>query len=102
MNVHHISKKNFHDEVLSSEKKVLLDFWAPWCTPCRMLGEVLEEVAAERPDVKVCKINVDEEYELAVRYKIVSIPAMVVMDGGVMEDKVIGFRPKQEVLSLLA
>ena len=102
MNVHHISKKNFHDEVLTSEKKVLLDFWAPWCTPCRMLGEVLEEVAAERPDVKVCKINVDEEYELAVRYKIVSIPAMVVMDGGVMEDKVIGFRPKQEVLSLLA
>ena len=102
MNVRHISKKNFHDEVLTSEKKVLLDFWAPWCTPCRMLGEVLEEVAAERPDVKVCKINVDEEYELAVRYKIVSIPAMVVMDGGVMEDKVIGFRPKQEVLSLLA
>ena len=102
MNVHHISKKNFHDEVLTSEKKVLLDFWAPWCTPCRMLGEVLEEVAADRPDVKVCKINVDEEYELAVRYKIVSIPAMVVMDGGVMEDKVIGFRPKQEVLSLLA
>ena len=102
MNVHHISKKNFHDEVLTSEKKVLLDFWAPWCAPCRMLGQVLEEVAAERPDVKVCKVNVDEEYELAVRYKIVSIPALIVMDGGVMEDKVVGFRPKQEVLSLLA
>ena len=102
MNVHHISKKNFHDEVLSSEKKVLLDFWAPWCAPCRMLGQVLEEVAGERPDVKICKVNVDEEYELAVRYKIVSIPALIVMEGGVMEDKVVGFHSKQEVLSLLA
>ena len=102
MNIHHISKENFYHEVLNSEGKVLLDFWAPWCAPCRMLGEVLEEVAAERPDVKICKVNVDQEYELAMRYKIASIPALVVMNGGAIEDKAVGYRPKKEVLSLLA
>ena len=102
MKIHHISKEDFYSEVLSREGKVLLDFWAPWCAPCRMLGEVLEQVAAERPDVKVCKVNVDEEYELAVRYKVVSLPTLIVMDDGAMEDKLVGFRQKQEVLSLLA
>lgn len=102
MKVHTVSKENFHKEVLSSEKPVLLDFWAPWCGPCRMVSLILEEIAAERPDVKVCKINVDQEHELAVRYKVYRIPTLVVMDGGVMEDKVVGLKPKQEILALLA
>jgi len=101
MSVLHINKDNFHQEVLSSEKPVLLDFWAPWCSPCRMLGPILDEVARLRPDVKVCKVNVDEEHELAAQYKVFSIPTMLVMQGGSVEDKMVGARPKKQILAML-
>ena len=96
-----ISKNNFHDEVLKSEKKVLLDFWAPWCGPCRMVSPVIDEIAAERADIKVGKINVDQEPELAQRFGVMSIPTLVVMQGGkdfqVKADR--DFRQYQELLA---
>lgn len=101
MNVFHINKNNFQQEVLSSEKPVLLDFWAPWCGPCRMLGPILDEVAQQRPDIKICKVNVDEEQELASRYKIFNIPTMLMLQNGQVEDKVIGVRPKRQILEML-
>ncbi len=97
----HITKSNFREEVLNSDKPVLLDFWAPWCGPCRMVGPILDEIAAERPDVKVCKVNVDEEMELAASFKVASIPTLVVMDKGEVADKIIGARPKNQILALL-
>lgn len=100
--VHHITNQNFHDEVLSSDKPVLLDFWAPWCAPCRMLSPILDEIAKQRPDIKVCKVNVDVEHDLASQYKVVSIPTMLVMDGGEIQDKLIGARPKKQILELFA
>lgn len=96
-----INKKNFHDEVLASEKKVLLDFWAPWCGPCRMVSPVIDEIAAERTDIKVCKVNVDQEPELAQRFGVMSIPTLVVMQGGRMIQQATGARPKSAILSML-
>ncbi len=101
MKVLHITKSNFREEVLNADKPVLLDFWAPWCGPCRMVGPILDEIAAERPDVKVCKINVDEEFDLAASFKVASIPTLVVMDHGEVADKIIGARPKNQILALL-
>ena len=93
--------KNFETEVLRAEGKVLVDFWAPWCGPCRMVAPILEEIAAECPDIKVVKINVDEEQELAGRFGIVSIPTLVVMEGGKIVNQATGARPKQAILNLL-
>ncbi len=101
MKVQHINKQNFPSEVLESEKPVLLDFWAPWCAPCRMIGPMLDEIAAERPDIKVCKINVDAEFDLAARFQVASIPMLVVMNHGKVEDKLVGARPKNQILALL-
>ncbi len=100
MKVFHIRKNDFQEEVLNSDKPVLLDFWAPWCGPCRMIGPVLEEIAAERPDIKVCKVNIDEEMDLAEQYRIVSIPTLLVMDHGEVVDKLVGVRPKSQILEL--
>ena len=96
-----ITKENFTDEVINSDKPVLLDFWASWCGPCRMVAPVLEEIADERTDIKVGKVNVDEEGELAAQFGIMSIPTLVVMKGGKITGQAIGARPKAHILRLL-
>ena len=101
MSVIHVTKANWNEEVLSSDKPVLLDFWAPWCGPCRMLGPVLDEIAAERADIKVCKINVDEEMELASQFQVVSIPSVFVLKHGEVTAKSLGYKPKKQLLDLL-
>ena len=101
MSVININKNNFQKEVINSDKPVLLDFWAPWCGPCRMVGPVLEEIAGERSDIKVGKINVDEQPELAGQFRIMSIPTLVVMRDGKIVDQSIGAKPKNAILSML-
>ena len=96
-----INNNNFLSEVMSSEKKVLLDFWAPWCGPCRMVVPMVEEIAKERPDIKVAKINVDENPELATRFGIMSIPTLVVMENGKIVNQATGARPKNAILAML-
>ena len=96
-----VNKNNFQEEVLSSDKPVLVDFWASWCGPCRMVAPVLEEIANERSDVKVCKINVDEEPELASRYNVMSIPTLLVMREGQVVNQSVGAKPKSQILSML-
>ena len=101
MSVLHINKQNFQEEVLSSEKPVLLDFWAPWCGPCRRVVPLVEQIAQERPDIKVGKVNVDEEYELAGTFRISSIPTLLVIRDGKVVNQAMGARPKQAILDLL-
>ena len=96
-----VNKDNFQEVVLNSDKPVLVDFWASWCGPCRMVAPVLEEIANERSDVKVCKINVDEEPELAGRYNVMSIPTLLVVKEGQVFNQAVGARPKSQILSLL-
>ncbi len=101
MSAININKNNFQSEVLNSEKKVLLDFWAPWCGPCRMVVPIVEEIADERPDIKVGKINVDKEAELASQFGIMSIPTLVVIEKGKIVNQAMGARPKEAILSML-
>ena len=101
MSAININKNNFQNEIMDSEKTVLLDFWAPWCAPCRMVVPVIEEIAGERPDIKVGKINVDEQPELASKFGIMSIPTLVVMKNGKIVTKVSGARPKKAILEML-
>lgn len=101
MSVMNIDKNNFQSEVMNEEKTVLLDFWASWCGPCRMVSPVVDEIAAERPDILVGKVNVDEEPELASAFNISSIPTLVVMRGGEIVNRATGARPKSSILSLL-
>ena len=101
MSVITVTKDNFEEVVLKAKQKVLLDFWAPWCGPCRMLGPVLEEVAAERPDIKVCKINVDEEMDLAMRFGVSSIPTLILFKNGEAVKTSVGFVPKAQLESFV-
>ena len=101
MSIIHINQDNFHEEVVSSHKPVLLDFWAPWCGPCRLLAPILDEVAQEREDIKVVKVNVDEEPELAHRFRVYSIPTLAVMKEGQLVHQSAGARPKHQILSLI-
>ena len=96
-----INNNNFLSEVMSSEKKVLLDFWAPWCGPCRMVVPIVEEIAREHPEYKVVKVNVDENPELATRFGIMSIPTLVVMENGKIVNQAMGARPKNAILAML-
>ena len=101
MSAININKNNFQNEIMDSEKTVLLDFWAPWCAPCRMVGPIIEEIAGERPDIKVGKINVDEQPELASKFGIMSIPTLVVMKNGKIVQQVSGVTPKNAILEML-
>ena len=101
MSAININKNNFQNEIMDSEKTVLLDFGAPWCAPCRMVVPVIEEIAGERPDIKVGKINVDEQHELASEFGIMSIPTLVVMKNGKIVQQVSGARPKEAILTMI-
>ena len=101
MSAMNINKNNYHKEVIESEKPVLLDFWAPWCGPCRMVVPVVEEIARENPDIKVGKINVDEEIELAKEYGVMSIPSLFVIKNGQIVNKAVGARSKQQLLAMV-
>jgi thioredoxin 1 len=101
MSAVNIDLKNFRQEVLESEKPVLLDFWAPWCGPCRMVVPMVEAIAEERPDIKVGKVNIDEEFELARQFGVMTIPTLVVLKNGQVVRQVSGARPKQQILELL-
>lgn len=101
MNVIHVNKENFQEVVLNSDKTVLLDFWASWCGPCRMVSPILDEIAQEREDVLICKVNVDEEMELASQFGVVSIPLLVVMEDGKIVNQSVGAKPKEAILAMI-
>jgi thioredoxin 1 len=101
MKVLHINKDNFHKEVLNSEKPVLLDFFASWCGPCRMVGPILDEIAEEREDIKVCKVDIDEQPELASRFRIMSVPTLMVLKEGSIVDQSVGAKPKHQILAMV-
>lgn len=101
MSVTKINKSNYENEVLKSNKKVLIDFYADWCGPCRAVSPLVDEIAAEHPEFKVCKINVDEEQELAASFKVMSIPSLFVMENGKIVNQSVGALPKAKILDML-
>ncbi|MCD7980754.1 MAG: thioredoxin [Clostridiales bacterium] len=101
MSIITITKNNFESEVVNSDRPVLVDFWASWCGPCRMVSPIVDEIAGERADVKVGKINVDEEQDLAVRFQVMSIPTLMLFENGEMVKQAVGAQPKAQILSML-
>ena len=96
-----VTKENFDKEVLQAEGTVLVDFWASWCSPCRMIAPAGEKISEEHPDVKVCKVNIDDEQELAIKYGVMSIPTLMVVKNGEVVNTAVGLRPKEEIEELL-
>ncbi|HJB86274.1 MAG TPA: thioredoxin [Candidatus Dorea faecigallinarum] len=101
MSAIHINKENFQQEVLHSDKPVLVDFWASWCGPCQMVLPIMDEIADERSDIKVCKINVDEQKELARQFRVMSIPTLAVFKNGEMVNRSTGAKPKEQILQMI-
>lgn len=96
-----ITKDNFENEIVKADKPVLIDFWASWCGPCRMLSPIIDEIAEEHPEIKVCKINIDDEAELAIRHGVMSVPTLMLFKNGEIAQTAVGVRPKDEILDLL-
>jgi len=96
-----ITQENFEQEVLKSDRPVLLDFWASWCGPCRMVSPIVDDIANEHPEIKVCKINIDEEPALASRFQVMSIPSLFVVKDGEVVNKSVGAKPKNQILAML-
>ena len=101
MSVLKLNKDNFENEVLKSEKKVLIDFYADWCGPCRMVSPIVDEIAEEHPEYKVCKVNVDEQPALAQKFEVMSIPSLFVLENGEVVNQATGARPKAQILEML-
>lgn len=101
MSVITVTKENFENEVLKSDKKVLIDFWASWCGPCRMVSPIVDQIAEEHPEIKVCKVNVDEEQELALEFGVMSIPSLFVMENGEIVNQSVGVQSKSQILEML-
>ena len=96
-----ITKDNFENEIVKADKPVLVDFWASWCGPCRMLSPTIDEIAEEHSEIKVCKINIDDEAELAIRHGVMSVPTLMIFKNGEVAQTAVGVRPKDEILDLL-
>lgn len=96
-----VNKENFGQEVLRSDKPVLVDFWASWCGPCRMVSPIVDEIADENSDIKVCKVNVDEQQELAAEYNVMSIPTLLVFRDGKIANQMVGAKPKNQILAMI-
>ena len=96
-----ITKDNFENEIVKADKPVLVDFWASWCGLCRMLSPTIDEIAEEHPEIKVCKINIDDEAELAIRHGVMSVPTLMIFKNGEIAQTAVGVRPKDEILDLL-
>lgn len=101
MGIVHLSKSNYKEEIVEYKGLVLIDFWAPWCPPCRMIGPIIEEIADENDNIKVCKVNVDEENELAQLFQVSNIPLLVIMKDNNVINKSVGYKEKEEILDLL-
>ncbi len=101
MSVITVNKENFQKEIMESDRTVLVDFWASWCGPCRMVSPIVDEIAMEHPEIKVCKINVDEESELAAQFGVMSIPSLFVIKDGKVTNQSVGALPKNQILALL-
>lgn len=96
-----LTSENFENEAVKSDRPVLIDFWASWCGPCKMLSPIVDAIAEERDDIKVCKINIDEEGELAIKFGVMSIPTLILMENGEVKNTSVGYMPKKDVLAFI-